>query len=48
MNKFNDITPSISVMPVDANHCPGSCMFLFKNKLSNHQILFTGDFKYDK
>ncbi|XP_054272235.1 uncharacterized protein LOC128992602 [Macrosteles quadrilineatus] len=33
-----------SVTPFDANHCPGSVMFLFQGVFGN--ILYTGDFRY--
>lgn len=34
----------LTVTPINANHCPGSVMFLFSGYFGN--ILYTGDFRY--
>ncbi|VDO38548.1 unnamed protein product [Onchocerca flexuosa] len=37
-----------SVMLLDANHIPGSVMFLFEgDRISDSRVLFTGDFRAD-
>ncbi|XP_062520003.1 5' exonuclease Apollo-like [Corticium candelabrum] len=36
----------ITVTAMDANHCPGSLMFLFEGYFG--KILYTGDFRYDE
>lgn len=41
------LTPRLAVVLVDANHCPGSCMFLFHDTEAGDRTLFTGDFRYD-
>jgi len=38
----NDET--ITVTPIDANHCPGAAMFMFEGQFG--RILYTGDFRY--
>ena len=35
---------TITVTTIDANHCPGSAMFLFEGYFG--RILYTGDFRY--
>lgn len=41
----NNIGDGVSVTLFDANHCPGSAMFLFRRK--GESLLYTGDFRYD-
>ena len=36
----------LNVAAYNANHCPGSLMFLFETK--NEKILYTGDFRFEK
>ncbi|QHS75409.1 DNA cross-link repair protein PSO2 [Saccharomyces paradoxus] len=51
MNKRFWITDTISVVALDANHCPGAIIMLFQEFLANsfdkpiRQILHTGDFR---
>ena len=37
---------SVSVTVLDANHCPGSAMFLFAGYFG--RILYTGDFRWEE
>ena len=41
----NDIGDGASVTVFDANHCPGSAMFLFRRK--GESVFYTGDFRYN-
>lgn len=47
--EWNQITNSIDVMTIDANHCPGASIFLFRERNGDgqvvKQILHTGDFR---
>ncbi|CAF0851124.1 unnamed protein product [Brachionus calyciflorus] len=48
LNKFSNIyenDDSIQVLPIDANHCPGSVMYLFRFKKTGKYVLHTGDFR---
>ena len=38
------IRVGITVTAIDANHCPGSAMFLFEGSFG--RILYTGDFRW--
>jgi len=35
---------TVTITPIDANHCPGAAMFLFEGNFG--RILYTGDFRY--
>jgi len=35
---------TVTVTPIDANHCPGAAMYLFEGHFG--RILYTGDFRY--
>ncbi|KAF7259167.1 hypothetical protein EG68_03251 [Paragonimus skrjabini miyazakii] len=37
----------VDVLAMDANHCPGSVMFLFRIPRTNQFILHTGDFRFN-
>ncbi|XP_059486533.1 uncharacterized protein LOC132203088 isoform X2 [Neocloeon triangulifer] len=37
---------TITVTTIPANHCLGSCMFLFENSINKETVLFTGDFRF--
>ena len=41
--KYRD-DETVTVTPIDANHCPGAAMFLFEGHFG--RILYTGDFRY--
>jgi mRNA degradation ribonuclease J1/J2 len=41
-----DKKEGVSVVLMDAFHCPGAVMFLFKGKMGN--VLHTGDFRFDE
>ncbi|KAK4797039.1 hypothetical protein SAY86_029365 [Trapa natans] len=36
---------AVQVMPIDAHHCPGSVMFLFRGDFGS--LLYTGDFRWE-
>ena len=44
MNLDEDGKESMTVTLIDANHCPGSAMFIFEGYFG--KILYTGDFRY--
>lgn len=44
MNLDEDGKESMTVTLIDANHCPGSVMFIFEGYFG--KILYTGDFRY--
>eukprot|EP01134_Creolimax_fragrantissima_P008134 CFRG8134T1 len=43
--KIQGVTDDITVTALNANHCPGSCMFLFESE--NRRVLYTGDFRLE-
>ena len=48
LNRAIKIRNRVTVWAIDANHCDGSCMFLFEVCPENRRILFTGDFRFHK
>ncbi|KAF8564758.1 hypothetical protein P879_07162 [Paragonimus westermani] len=46
LNSIVDVC-GVDVLTMDANHCPGSVMFLFRLPRTNQFILHTGDFRFN-
>ncbi|KAA3674613.1 DNA cross-link repair 1A protein [Paragonimus westermani] len=46
LNSIMDVC-GVDVLAMDANHCPGSVMFLFRLPRTNQFILHTGDFRFN-
>ncbi|CDW54292.1 DNA cross link repair 1A protein [Trichuris trichiura] len=44
LNHWSTLPDGTAVMAIDANHCPGAVMFIFKTK-NGENILHTGDFR---
>ncbi|KFD61523.1 hypothetical protein M514_26336 [Trichuris suis] len=44
LNHWSILPDGTAVMAIDANHCPGALMFIFKTK-NGENILHTGDFR---
>lgn len=45
LNQWLPITEDLQVFLIDANHCPGSVIFLFRSLSKDEFVLHTGDFR---
>ncbi|BGP57846.1 hypothetical protein JCM8202v2_005494 [Rhodotorula sphaerocarpa] len=43
----SDGNPAVTVTAIDANHCPGSCMYLLESICGARSVLVTGDIRID-